>query len=173
MTIGYDIEVLGLDEQLSKLVAYDEISNRHMRAAMQKGLITIGSEVLPLVPVGVSSRLKNSMGSEIQELGPGNLVGRYGSSLKDEEYPAVMEFGRRPGAKMPPVDALVRWVHLKIRPGEEYERGVAFAIACKIGREGIKGKRFMRKGFEKAKERVIKFFVAALDEIAEDLSNGR
>jgi hypothetical protein len=169
--IGYELTVDGLEEQITKLMAYDEISHRHLRAAMQKSLITIGSEVVPLIPVGVSGRLKNSMGSEIQELGPSNLVGRFGSSLKDEVYPQVMEFGRKPG-KMPPVESLLRWVHLKINPGVDEEYSVAFLIARKIGKAGIKGKKFMKKGYAKAKERVVGYFNQALENIAEDLANG-
>lgn len=172
MTIGYSIETIGLEEQLTQLLAYDEISNRHMRKAMQGSLVTLGSEIVPLVPVGISSRLKNSMGSSIEEIGPANLIGKYGSSLKGEVYPSVMEFGRKPG-KMPPIAGLLRWVHLKIRPGAEQEYTVAYLIARKIGREGIKGRGFMKEGFGKAKTKILTFFNRALDDIARDLSNGR
>lgn len=170
--IGYEIDVDGLEEQIAALAAYDENSHRSLRAAMQKSLITIGSEVVPLVPVGVSARLKNSMGSEIQELGPANLVGRYGSSLKGEVYPEVMEFGRAPGS-MPPVESLLRWVHLKIRPGLAQEERTAFLIARKIARVGIKGKKFMEQGFKKSQERVLGYFNQAMEEIVRSLTNGR
>lgn len=171
--IGYELDVDGLEEQIAALAAYDDNSHRSLRAAMQKSLITIGSEVVPLVPVGVSARLKNSMGSEIQELGPANLVGRYGSSLKDELYPQVMEYGREPGKKFPPVESLLRWVHLKIRPGLAQEERTAFLIARKIARVGIKGKKFMEQGFEKSQERVLGYFNQAMEEIVRSLTNGR
>lgn len=63
-------------------------------------------------------------------------------------YAGVIEYGRRPGQKMPPVDVIMRWV---IRKGilgrarmkkmapqdlEKEARQVAFAIARKIGRDG-------------------------------------
>lgn len=172
MMPSYEIDVKGLEEQLGKLSQFDSIANRHLRRAMQESLITIGSEVVPLVPVGVSARLKNSMGSVITETAPTMLTGKYGSSLKDEVYPQVMEFGRKPGS-MPPPEALLRWVHLKIKPGEANEMQVAFLIARKIGKFGIKGHFFMKTGFEKAKARITVFFTQAMTRIAQDLENGR
>jgi len=169
----FDIDVKGLEEQLGKLAQFDEISNRHLRRAMQESLLTVGSEVIPLVPVGVSARLKNSMGSNITETEPTLITGRFGSSLKDEIYPKVMEFGREPGKKQPPTEALLRWVHLKIQPGEKDEMRVAFLIARKIGRYGIKGKFFMKQGFEKARPRIVHFFELAKERILKDLENGR
>lgn len=169
---GYELDVEGLEEQLRKLEEFDPIVNRNLRRAMQESLITIGSEVVPLIPVGVSARLKGSMGSEIKELGAGDLIGRYGSSLKDEIYPQVMEFGRAPGT-MPPPEALLRWVHLKINPGAEQEYSVAFRIARAIKKRGIKGKFFMKTGLERSKSRIAQFFEKAMDRIAEELTNGR
>ena len=169
--MSFDLDVEGLEEQLGKLNGFDQIARRHLRAAMQKSLVTIGSEVVPLVPVGVSARLKNSMGSTISELGPTNLVGRYGSSMRDEIYPQVMEFGREPGT-MPPPGSLLRWVHLKLRPPEEEEERVAFLVARAIKRRGIKGRHFMSTGLEKAMNRIKKYFLDALDRIAQELTNG-
>lgn len=169
---GYELEIEGLEEQLRKLEAFDPIVQKHFKQAMQQSLLTIGSKVVPMVPVGVSARLKNSMGSEITELGNGNLVGKYGSSLKDEIYPQVMEYGRAPGT-MPPPDALLRWVHLKIRPGLEMEQSVAFRIARKIKQRGIKGNFFMRDGLEKSKKQIKLYFDLALNRIARELTNGR
>lgn len=171
MTIGYDVTVEGLEEQLRKLADYDGITNRHLRTSMQQSLLTIGANVIPLVPVGVSGRLRNSMGSEIKEL-DGSLIGRFGSSLKDETYPQVMEFGRGPGS-YPEMNQLLRWVHLKIRPGEAREASVTFMIARAIFEHGIKGRYFMKQGFDKAKTAVIGYFNQALDRIARDLTNGR
>lgn len=49
-----------------------------------------------------------------------------------------MEFGRRPGATMPPPDAFARY-------GEE----VKFVLARSVARRGIKGRFFMRNAREK------------------------
>jgi hypothetical protein len=170
--IGYDISVEGLEEQIQKLVEFDLIAEKHLKTAMQKSVLTIEGEVKPLVPVGVSARLKNSIGTTVLEIGTLSLEGRVGSSLKSELYPQVMEFGREPG-KMPPPEALTRWVHLKLGVPKEDELRVAYLVARKIKSKGIKAKEFMKTGFENAKDRVVRFFNQALDDIAQDLTNGR
>lgn len=53
---------------------------------------------------------------------------------------AVVETGRRRGARRPPVRALELWVRRRLAvPGKE-ARNVAFAIARAIGRRGIRGR---------------------------------
>lgn len=170
--IGYSIELEGIEEQIAALKRFPVDADERLYQAMQKSVITVRSNILPLVPVGVSARLKNSIGSEVIHEGYLSIVGKIGSSLKDEVYPSVMEFGRKPGT-MPPVDSLIRWVHLKIKPPAEKEYAVAFAIARKIQRQGIKAREFMKEGWEKSRFQVNEFFAKALEQIAEDLSNGR
>jgi len=170
--IGYTIEMKGLEEQIKTLQSYELNADRRLFEAMQKSVMTIRSNVLPLVPVGVSARLKNSIGSKVVQEGSLSIVGTVGSSLKNEVYPAVMEFGREPGT-FPPVDSLLRWVHLKLRPPENEERSVAFMVARKIYKHGIKGKRFFSEGWEKSKSQVQTYFAKALEKITEELSNGR
>lgn len=56
-------------------------------------------------------------------------------------YYHVMEEGRRPGGRMPPVDAIAGWLR---RRGSSAN---AFVVARSIARRGIKGRFFMRQGF--------------------------
>jgi len=168
--IGYEVTIDGLEEQLRKLNAYDAIANKHLATAMRSAVNTIVSEVKPLAPVGVSGQLRNSIGSQVFTEALGSVVGKVGSSLKDEVYPSVMEFGRRPGTAPPP-GALDRWVHLKLRVPENPAE-VAYRIGQKIKMSGIKGKFFMKKGFEKAKDKILGYFNAALVKITRELSIG-
>jgi hypothetical protein len=166
----YEIEIKGLDEHLRKLNAYGEIADRELGTAMQQSVIAVESAVRPLVPVGVSGALRQSIASEVKREGAGgSIVGRIFSSI-DSPYPAVMEFGRRPGAAMPPPQALERWVHLKLGVPDELAAGVAFTVARSIARKGIAGRRFMQQGFEKAKSQVDQFFARALERIAKALA---
>ncbi|MGD9889692.1 MAG: hypothetical protein AB7R89_25785 [Dehalococcoidia bacterium] len=55
-------------------------------------------------------------------------------------YAQAMEEGRRPGARMPPPAALAGWAR---RHGYG---GSLFVLARAIGRRGIKGRFYMRKG---------------------------
>ena len=69
---------------------------------------------------------------------------------KASQYFLARENGRKPG-KQPPVDAILDWMRLKPiklrdkesgkfkKPTEVLKRQVAFLIARKIGRDGIKG----------------------------------
>lgn len=186
--IGYslDVQIIGLEEQLRKIGNFGPLLNKHLVQGMEKATKYTVSKIVPGVPVGVSARLKNSIGSEIKTEGIGSVVGRVGSSLKDEEYPAVMEFGRKPGAKMPPPDALVRWVHVKGLAGTysiktrrrqggkkrqaNEDLAVAWMIARAISRKGIKGKFYMKQGLEKARPATPKFFKREMDELMEEIS---
>lgn len=58
-------------------------------------------------------------------------------------YAAVMEAGRRPGARMPPPGALAGWAR---RHG--FSQGSLFVLARNIGRRGIQGRFFFRAAAE-------------------------
>jgi hypothetical protein len=184
----YDISVIGLEELIKKLKGFEQKFNAHLVRGMEKATIYTVSKITPNVPVGVSARLKNSIGSEVTVEGIGSVVGRVGSSLKNEEYPAVMEFGRTPGARMPPPEALVRWVHVKGLAGvysrkthrrlggkkkiADEDMAAAWMIARAIGQKGIKGRHYMKKGFDAAKPKIPKFFKDEMDALMEELANG-
>jgi hypothetical protein len=66
------------------------------------------------------------------------------------KYADVIEYGRKPGAKMPPVSAIEQWIKLKplklrnrqgefIKSTESAIKSAAFAIAKSIGENGIEG----------------------------------
>lgn len=169
--VAYDIEIIGLAEQLKKLNGYDDLADRHLTHAMNQSVVTLESRIKPLVPV-FRGRLRGSIGSQVTKDGPGSIVGKVGSSLKSETYPVVMEFGRKPGAKMPPPDALERWVHLVLGVPDDKAPGVALAVARSIARKGIKGRRFMQRGFEASQSAIVGFFAAALKRITDDLATG-
>ena len=65
-------------------------------------------------------------------------------------YADVIEYGRKPGAKMPPVSAIEKWIRIKplklrnrqgefIKSTESAIKSAAFAIAKSIGENGIEG----------------------------------
>lgn len=73
-------------------------------------------------------------------------------------HAAVIERGRRPGARRPPTKALVPWVRRKLKVSASEALGIAFVVARKIGERGIPGKFVMAR----ARGAVIKLI---LDEI--------
>lgn len=175
MLVGYEIEVEGLQEQIALLEAFEALSNRELVLAMSKSVARIEDNVLPFVPV-YHGRLLGSIGSEVQEISAFSIIGRIGSSLSNEEYPKVMEFGREPGGRFPPMEPITAWVKRVILRGETDEakiRSVSFLVARKIAREGIKAREFLKKGFEKSVDDVKEYFAEALENIANGLSNKR
>lgn len=169
--VGYEVEIQGLEEQLRKLEGFDGLAGRELRRAMDESVITIVSAVRPLTPVGVSGLLRNSIASEVTGAGT-SIEGKVGSTLKEEVYPAVMEFGRhpRPVALSP---GLYRWVELKLGVPEADLEKATRGVAAGIAKRGIKGRFFLKRGWEASKGKVEDFFAAALERIAVGLENGR
>ncbi len=165
---GYSVKVTGLEELAQKFAGAEGLIDRELKDAMKRAVITVEGEVKPLAPVGVSSRLRNSIGSSVEGSGS-KIVGRVGSSLKGEAYPSVMEYGRRPGAAQPPAEALARWVHIVMGVPTEKALSVAFVVARNIARRGIKGRFYFKRGWEASESRVMGFFRDALGKIAEGL----
>lgn len=70
-------------------------------------------------------------------------------------YGIFVHEGRRPGAKMPPVDVIQEWAqHKRIITSTDtpsQARGKAFVIARAIARRGIKPKRFLTEALPSAR----------------------
>ena len=148
---------------------FPQIASKYLMEAMKKSVVTIASNVKPETPVGVSSRLRNSIGSQVVREGPMSIVGRVGSSMK-EIYPRSMEFGAQP--HFPPPFNLERWVHLKLGVPTGAALGVAFTIARAISRRGLEGRRYLQTGWEKSESAVSGYFAEALRKIAEAIHGG-
>jgi hypothetical protein len=96
-----------------------------------------------------SGTLEKSLKYRLQIKGNNINVSVYAKG-KASQYFLARENGRKPG-KQPPVDAILEWMRIKPiklrdkesgkfkKPTEALKRQVAFLIARKIGRDGIKG----------------------------------
>lgn len=65
--------------------------------------------------------------------------------FSDSKYAPAMEFGRKPGGKLPPFSEgtpLAKWVRIKMGQGVP-----AFLVARSIARKGTKGKHFAQKTY--------------------------
>ncbi len=97
-----------------------------------------------------SGTLEKSLKYRLQIKGQNINVSVYAKG-KASKYFLARENGRRAGATPPPVSAILDWMRIKPiklrdkesgkfkKPTEALKRQVAFLIARKIGREGIKG----------------------------------
>ncbi len=111
-----------------------------MVAAMEAQAGIVWSAVVPLTPVGVTSLLRGAWATQVLgggAAGAGTVVGIVGNPLV---YAEVIERGRRPGARMPPPDALRTWVARKMGP-----EASAFVVARSIGRKGIEAREMLKK----------------------------
>jgi hypothetical protein len=134
-------------------------------------------------------RLRGGIHSH-QERSPG--VARGIVSVAGIPYAIPVEVGRKPGT-MPPVDAIQRWVHDKglggrtrvvksgrnagqerlVRAPANVERQIAWAIAIKIKRQGIKGKFMFRDGAKASQPFIRMRFEAAGRRVRQRLESGK
>jgi hypothetical protein len=96
-----------------------------------------------------SGTLEKSLAYRLQIKGSSINISVYAKG-KASQYFLARENGRKPG-KQPPVDAILEWMRIKPiqlrdkesgkfkKPTEALKRQVAFLIARKIGKQGMKG----------------------------------
>jgi hypothetical protein len=95
------------------------------------------------------------------------------------KYADVIEFGRTPGAKMPPVKAIEAWIRLKplklrnrqgefIKSTESNIKSAAFAIAKSIGKNGIEGINYYQEAvddtWDEYKERLMDGYAKGIEQ---------
>jgi len=164
--LGYEVEMVGFEEQIKNLEGFDQVADRHLRSAMWGSVTAIQSAARREAPV-FRGRLRNAIAAKVTGFG-GSIVGEVGVSMGSEDYPAVMEFGRPPGP-MPPPASLERWVKLKLGVPDNRVGHVAVLVARAIGRRGIKGRYYLRKGLATSKVRIGMLFRDAVERIVRDL----
>ena len=130
------------DEVDRRLAAMPAVVAREFHTAMTASLLLIEASARQNVAYD-TGRLAGSITHVINGSGP-TLEGRVGPSVR---YGASVEFGRRAGARMPPVDALMGWVGRHPRPGRGSRRSQAFALARSIQRRGIRPRPFLRPAY--------------------------
>lgn len=127
-----ELRIQGLERVLGKLTP--ELYRPAMKQLLTDAAVLAERTAREAAPKDTSA-LARSITSQVQP-----LAARVYSTLA---YASVMEEGRRPGAKMPPPQALLGWMS---RHGMS---GVSpFVLARAISRRGIKGRFF----FQKAKD---------------------
>lgn len=141
-----------MDRRLSEMPA---VMARELHTAMQGSLLLIEANARQLA-TNDTGRLAGSITSQITGEGL-SIQGRVGPSVR---YGENVEFGRRVGAKAPPVDALMGWVRRHPRPGRS-ARSQAFALARSISRRGIRARPFMAPAYHKNRAAISTLFQKA------------
>jgi hypothetical protein len=82
----------------------------------------------------------------------------------------VQNYGRLPGKKPPPFQALVPWVLAKgLAAGEKEARRVSFVIARSIGKKGNRRPPFMQQGLDSVKSQIDAFHQQAVEAIVQEM----
>lgn len=165
--IGNSVEIRHMDVPLFSTerarAVFAQVGRFHFQLAAE----TIAGYISEEAPVGVSGSLAQSFGSypatadggiEVYGNTVESLGARVFSSLP---HAIVIDQGRAPGARMPPVDAIMLWVErvLGIAESDDFElEEVAWAIAKSIQRRGITPRNFMEKGVRRALPQVESVF---------------
>lgn len=141
----------GFDELADKLAD----GSTHVRISLNEGLREIGTGLVPILkrhtPVGATGKLRSTTRFQVIG-GPGfqELQVRQGSkSSGGYFYGQAVRHGRSPG-RMPPVAPLIPWVMKVLGIPAAQAKGVAYVVARKIGRFGIKANPYHRRALREA-----------------------
>lgn len=132
-------ERLGLPSVLYKdggrMIILDEMSK-----AIDNALRQIKGILQPLLPVGATSKLQNSLtiDSARGKYRGNRIEGRLYNKGYAKRYAGVVELGRRSGAKRPPTAPLKKWLMVKKGLSSKEASRAAYGLSIHIGREGTK-----------------------------------
>lgn len=143
------------DEMDARLARMPAVAARELRTAMTASLLLIEGSARSNVAYD-TGRTAGSISHQISGSGP-TLEGRVGPSVR---YGASIEFGRRAGARMPPVEALMGWVG-RHPSGRGSRRSQAFALARSIQRRGIRPRPFLRPAYRSNRTAINRLFSRA------------
>ncbi|RJX20817.1 MAG: hypothetical protein C4570_03410 [Ammonifex sp.] len=159
--IDYTVDIVGLAEQLAAFEAFPDVVTRELQTTMEAAVALVVGQVEPLTP-RLSGRLAGSIEGEVRTLAATAVDGVVGTALEEEAYPGVVEFGRGGG-----------WPNVgRLRANMGVDASSAFLIARAMARRGTRGRRYLRGGWEKARNGVLALFEGMLERLAEAMENG-
>jgi hypothetical protein len=147
-----------LKDVVERLERLPQVVTFETRRAMSASLLLIEADARRSAPQD-TRRLSGSITWNIQGQGLA-LTGVVGPSVR---YGAPVEFGRRAGARMPPVNALIGWVQRHFHAPRERVAAAtlqreAFGLARAISRRGIVERPYMRPAYENNRTRIEALF---------------
>ncbi len=144
---------------------------RQTEAAMALIVNEFQNEVIMGTPAGVggAAGLRGSIFGETVKNKNG-ITGIVGSPL---EYADVIEYGRKPGSRIPPIQPIALWAEKKLGLSRQQAIQAAFPIARKIAIFGFKtwpnGARMFEKGWEKVEDFAISELGKVPEKVAEQV----
>ena len=157
-----DINLSGIEETVANLKVFPVDLEIGLTLAMNKSLPLVEGEVVKRTPKNLGE-LQGGINHQIITPFP-NLVGSVGSPTP---YAIVIEKGRKPNSRMPPIAAIAFWLYRKgIVTDRDEIRSVAYAVAKSIAKHGFSpkgnvgptGARMFEEGFTAAEPHVVRLF---------------
>ena len=118
--------------------AYQKALGGRARAAVERGVYSGVLRCLPLLHAR-TRKLAHNIGYYLRAW-KAERIPKGARVHNVAPYAGVIEWGRRKGARRPPIEPLVRWAQRKLGLSEKEARGVAFAIATAIKKRGLPAK---------------------------------
>ena len=121
-----------------------------------------------------TGNLKNSLTFSLRKTGEGYTI-QFKARGTAAKYAEVIEDGRKAGAKAPPIEPILAWIKVKgikardekgkiLEQTESRKRGLAFAIARGISKNGIEPVKYFENAYNDAiEERQDELFKALTD----------
>ncbi|MBS7539756.1 HK97 gp10 family phage protein [Ancylobacter lacus] len=127
----------------ARLSAAPDILLEEMVPGVVEGQLLLEREIRERTPTSGAGTLRDSIGALPVVVAQPVITGDVGTSLS---YAQPVELGSRP--HMPPVEPLVDWVRRKLGKRGKEGRGIAFAIARKIAKEGTPAVHMFEEGLK-------------------------
>lgn len=134
-------------EEARKRLGADELAHRK-HAAMTESLAYLQQQVQERVPVNTGIT-RAGIFTTIR----GSPLEMRGIVASPHEHMPVLEFGRKPGGRMPPVDVIERWAYLKLG-----QAGLGFVIARSIAMKGTKALKIFTTVAQVGREAVVRIW---------------
>jgi hypothetical protein len=133
-TASFTVDISGLRALASR---YPQAYKREVVSVLDLVVRRLEGAVVAKTPKGVggAAGLAGSIFGEVRNFG-NTITGVVGTPLA---YGIVVELGRRPGKRMPPLAPIELWARRMLGLDEEEAKKAAWAIARKISIKGFKG----------------------------------
>ena len=169
------VESQDLVRLAKRLSVSEPIQRRWINRFLQRTTARLQSEWARMLGKAPHPRFTGEAAASIQRrvvIGRGQRVSFDGRVFTPKIHGAVLEAGRKPGSRMPPINAIARWVHLREQRGDldipdqfwpktpdgqqraKAVRRFAYVVARSIAVFGIKGKRFARRALRKNRRKI-------------------
>ena len=138
-----------------------EILIEELTPSVMEAQLLVEREVVERTPTSGAGTLRDSFGALPVTFSETSVSGEVGTALA---YAQPVELGSRP--HFPPIAPIAEWVRRKLGKTPEDAKGIAWAIATKISKEGTKGAFMFREGLAHSQAQVLETLSAGAERAA-------